>query len=130
MSVVISTMHLRRACSHTACRTRALAAFGLPHMGGIVGCLFSSVLINQPLTSALNAWYRAATYTADKAALVTIGDIETVKLIFAKKLLGWYGKGGLQERLDMEEFLKQYDELEDSIGKHSESLGPMGSTND
>jgi hypothetical protein len=105
------------------------AGFALPHMGGIVGGLFSSVLINQPLTSALNAWYRAANYTADKAALVALGDIEAVKLIFAKMLLGWYGKGGLQERLDMDEFLKQYDELEDSIGKHSESLGPMGSLN-
>jgi Zn-dependent protease with chaperone function len=105
------------------------AGFALPHMGGIVGGLFSSVLINQPLTSALNAWYRAANYTADKAAMVSAGDVDLVKAIFAKMLLGWYGKGGLQEKLNLEEFMAQYDELEDSVGRYSEYLGPMGSLN-
>jgi Zn-dependent protease with chaperone function len=105
------------------------AGFALPHMGGIVGGLFSSVLINQPLTSAINAWYRAANYTADKAAMVAAGDVDLVKQIFAKMLLGWYGKGGLQEKMDLDQFLAQYDELEDSIGRYSEYLGPMGSLN-
>jgi Zn-dependent protease with chaperone function len=105
------------------------AGFALPHMGGVVGGLFSSVLINQPLTSAINAWYRAANYTADKAAMVAAGDVDLVKHIFAKMLLGWYGSGGLQEKMDLDQFLAQYDELEDSVGRYSEYLGPMGSLN-
>jgi hypothetical protein len=87
------------------------------------------VLINQPLTSAINAWYRAANYTADKAAMVAAADVNLVKQIFAKMLLGWYGKGGLQEKINLDEFLSQYDELEDSVGRYSEYLGPMGSLN-
>jgi Zn-dependent protease with chaperone function len=104
------------------------AGFALPH-SGIVGGIFSSVLINQPLTSAMNAWYRAANYTADKAAMVAAGDVPLVRQIFAKMLLGWYGKGGLQEKMDLEQFLAQYDELEDSVGRYSEYLGPMGALN-
>ena len=101
--------------------------FGLAGVDHLLGGVFTSVVINQPLMAALNAWFRAANYTADKAALVTLGDIELVKRIFTKTLVGWYGAGGMQEKVNVEEFLGQYDDLEDSVGRLSEILGPLGS---
>ena len=57
--------------------------------------------------------------------MVAAGDADLVKAIFAKMLLGWYGKGGLQEKMNLDEFLAEYDELEDSVGEDLEYLGPM-----
>jgi Zn-dependent protease with chaperone function len=100
---------------------------GLGGMDHILGGLFTSVVINQPLMSAMNAWYRAASYTVDKMAFAALGDMELVRKIFAKTLVGWFSAGGLQDKMDVDEFLTQYDDLEESVGRLSEFLGPLGS---
>lgn len=77
--------------------------------------------------AAMNAWYRAAAYKADKMAFAATGDMDLVQKIFAKTLVGWFAAGGLQDKMDIQEFLSQYDDLEESVGRLSEFLGPMGS---
>jgi Zn-dependent protease with chaperone function len=108
-------------------------SFGVEGLGGdkggalskLVTGIIGSSLVDQPLTAALNAWYRSANYTADMAGLVAIRDIEIVKKYFAKMLCGWTW-GALASRLNFDEVLEQSDELEGSIGRFSEFLGPLG----
>ncbi|MDA4123156.1 MAG: M48 family metallopeptidase [Thaumarchaeota archaeon] len=100
---------------------------GLGGVDHILGGLFTSVVINQPLMAAMNAWYRAAAYKADKMAFAAIADMDLVQKIFAKTVVGWFNAGGLQDKMDIQEFLNQYDDLEESVGRLSEFLGPLGS---
>ena len=57
-------------------------------------------------------------------AFAALGDMELVRKIFAKTLVGWFSAGGLQDKMDVDEFLTQYDDLEESVGRILEVLLP------
>jgi Zn-dependent protease with chaperone function len=91
-------------------------------IGGIIG----SAIFDQPLAAALNAWYRSANYTADLAGLIAVRDIKVVERYFSEMICGWTGSSGLASRLNLDELIEQDDELEESEGRYSEFLGPLG----
>lgn len=65
-------------------------------------------LLSKPVEVALNAWSRAAEVTSDRAGLICCGSLETALSLKAKLL-----SGGIlgQEDYDIEEILRQYDDL-------------------
>jgi Zn-dependent protease with chaperone function len=98
-----------------------------PRLDNIAGGVLGSILINQPLIAAMNAWIRATHYSADKAGMVAVGDLQIVKSFFAMFITGWnYSPSSLAARVDMDAFLDQAEELERSVGRYSEYLGPLG----
>lgn len=99
---------------------------GSSFLGKIAGSFIGAVIVDQPLAVLLNAWYREANYTADRAGLIAVGKIDVPKSLFARLLMGWYFTGGLSTELNFDELLKQEEEMQDSSGRFAEYLGPLG----
>jgi len=95
-------------------------------VGQILGSVATSALSGIPFANyltggvriALLAWMRKSEYTADRAALLVSGNLEAVRNALIKLQLG---SRKLFDKLDMEEYMEQLQELdEEKIGKWSE----------
>jgi Zn-dependent protease with chaperone function len=115
-------------------RNLASAAVGFGVLGslidGIPGGMLGSIVINMPFKALMNAWNRAAHYTADKAGLLVVRKLDVAKTIFAKTVSSWIFKD-LFGKVNFDELLSQAEDLEDTIGKYSEyapdmQVGPLG----
>ena len=78
--------------------------------------LFTQWLV-YPATIALRAWSRRAEITCDRAGLLCCKDLNVATKSFAKLALG---SQKLYEQLDLEEFVKQFEESQDGPGKYKE----------
>jgi len=72
-----------------------------------------------PATLALRAWSRRAEVTCDRAGLLCCKDLMVSTKSFAKLALG---SQKLYEQLNIEEFVKQFEESRDGPGKFKEAL--------
>ena len=75
--------------------------------------------IVTPAVLSLRAWNRRAEITCDRAALLCSGDLEATTRALTKLALG---SQKLYDQLDIETFLEQYQESQESIGRFSELL--------
>ncbi|RLE78439.1 MAG: hypothetical protein DRJ52_10455 [Thermoprotei archaeon] len=87
--------------------------FLLAEIPGYLNSLLKLVTI--PMLAALYKWSRAAELTADRASLLCTRDLDVLKSAFVKLALG---SSKAFERINLEEFLKQQDELEELIRKN------------
>ncbi len=83
-----------------------------------MGQLFIGPLI-LPAELALNAWYRRAEITCDRAGLLCSQDLEAASRSFIKLAVG---SKRLSDEVDMKEFLAQHDEAQGSIGRYMEAF--------
>ena len=70
-----------------------------------------------PAEVALQAWYRRAEVTCDRAGLLCCGDLEAASRTFLKMACG---SKKLYEELDVDEYLNQADEGREGIGRLTE----------
>lgn len=73
--------------------------------------------ILPPVEVALNAWYRRAEITCDRAGLLCIGDLETGSRALLKLACG---STKLYDDLDVEAYLEQFEEGRDGVGRFTE----------
>lgn len=78
--------------------------------------LFTQWLI-YPAMIALKAWSRRAEITCDRAGLLCCKDLNVSTKSFAKLALG---SQKLYEQLNLEEFVNQFEESRDGVGKYKE----------
>jgi hypothetical protein len=95
--VYLTTMHVLRNLSHL-----------LPFIGP---------LISGPALLALSGWSRRAEVTCDRAGALCCGSVDISTRALAKLALG---SAKLYEQLDLEQFLAQYDEGQEGVGKYRE----------
>jgi Zn-dependent protease with chaperone function len=81
-----------------------------------VSTLFTQWLV-YPATIALRAWSRRAEITCDRAGLLCCRDLNVATKSFAKLALG---SQKLYEQLNLEEFVKQFEESQDGPGRYKE----------
>jgi Zn-dependent protease with chaperone function len=74
-------------------------------------------LILPPIEIALNAWYRRAEITCDRAGLLCTGDLESGTRALLKLACG---STKLYDELDVEAYLEQFDEGRDGVGRFTE----------
>lgn len=72
-----------------------------------------------PATVALNAWYRRAEITCDRAGLLCSRDLEAASRSFLKLAAG---STRLSDEVDLTAFLAQHDEAQTSIGRFMEAF--------
>jgi len=72
-----------------------------------------------PAVVALNAWYRRAEITCDRAGLLCSQDLESASRSFIKLAVG---SKRLSDEVDMKEFLAQHEEGQSSIGRYMEAF--------
>lgn len=72
-----------------------------------------------PAVVALNAWYRRAEITCDRAGLLCSQDLESASRSFIKLAVG---SKRLSDEVDMKEFLAQHEEGQGSIGRYMEAF--------
>lgn len=70
-----------------------------------------------PAVVALNAWYRRAEITCDRAGLLCSHDLEASSRTFVKLAVG---STKLAEEVDVEEFLAQHEDNRASVGRYTE----------
>jgi hypothetical protein len=70
-----------------------------------------------PAEVALQAWYRRAEVTSDRAGLLCCGDLEAASRSFLKMACG---SKKLYEELDVKEYLRQADEGREGVGRLTE----------
>jgi Zn-dependent protease with chaperone function len=75
--------------------------------------------IVTPAIIALNHWSRRAEITADRAGLLCCQDLDAAQRAMTKIALG---SKELYEQLDLEEYLKQLEQSQDSYGRIAEVL--------
>jgi Zn-dependent protease with chaperone function len=80
--------------------------------------LFIGPLI-LPAVVALNAWYRRAEITCDRAGLLCSQDLDSASRSFIKLAVG---SKRLSDEVDMREFLAQHDEAKGSVGRYMEAF--------
>lgn len=80
--------------------------------------LFIGPLI-LPAVVALNAWYRRAEITCDRAGLLCSQDLDSASRSFIKLAVG---SKRLSDEVDMSEFLAQHDEAQSSVGRYMEAF--------
>lgn len=78
--------------------------------------MFTQYLV-YPALIALRAWTRRAEITCDRAGLLCSRDIKVAERSLAKLALGSHK---LYEQLDLEEFVKQFEEGQDGPGRYLE----------
>lgn len=78
--------------------------------------LFTQWLV-YPATIALRAWSRRAEITCDRAGLLCCKDLDIATKSFAKLALG---SQKLYEQLNVDEFVKQFEESQDGPGRYKE----------
>lgn len=79
---------------------------------------FVPIWVMQPALYALSAWSRRAEVTCDRAGLLCCKSLETSTTALAKLALG---STKLYEELNLEAFLEQYEEGQNSVGKFTEA---------
>jgi Zn-dependent protease with chaperone function len=84
----------------------------LTHMAGL---FIRSV--GLPALLALRAWSRRAEITCDRAGALCAGELDIAMRALTKLALG---SRKLYDQLDMEAFLEQHDEAQQSVGRYSE----------
>jgi Zn-dependent protease with chaperone function len=84
----------------------------LTHMAGL---FIRSV--GLPALLALRAWSRRAEITCDRAGALCAGELDIAMRALTKLALG---SRKLYDQLDMEAFLEQHDEAQESVGRYSE----------
>jgi Zn-dependent protease with chaperone function len=89
----------------------------LHYLRTMAGAFFPWIV--APAMVALSSWSRRAEITADRAGALCCGSVETSARALAKLALGSHK---LYEQLDLEEFLKQYEEGQDGVGKFTEVM--------
>lgn len=72
-----------------------------------------------PAVVALNAWYRRAEITCDRAGLLCSQDLDAASRSFIKLAVG---SKRLSDEVDMKEFLAQHDEAQGSVGRYMEAF--------
>ncbi|MFN7700506.1 MAG: M48 family metallopeptidase [Deltaproteobacteria bacterium] len=72
-----------------------------------------------PAVVALNAWYRRAEITCDRAGLLCSQDLDSASRSFIKLAVG---SKRLSDEVDMSEFLAQHDEAQSSVGRYMEAF--------
>lgn len=72
-----------------------------------------------PAVVALNAWYRRAEITCDRAGLLCSQDLDSASRSFIKLAVG---SKRLSDEVDMSEFLAQHDEAKTSVGRYMEAF--------
>lgn len=75
--------------------------------------------IVTPAILSLRAWNRRAEITCDRAALLCCGDLEVATRALTKLALG---SQKLYDQLNIEAFLEQHEESQESVGRFSELL--------
>lgn len=73
--------------------------------------------ISGPALLALSGWSRRAEITCDRAGALCCGSIDVATRALAKLALG---SNKLYEALDLEQFLEQYEEGQQGVGKYTE----------
>lgn len=86
-------------------------------LGRLAGSLAGWVAL--PAILALRAWSRRAEVTSDRAAALCARDLEVTERALTKLALG---SQKLYEQLDVEAFLAQHEEAQDSVGRFGELL--------
>ncbi len=75
--------------------------------------------IALPAMLALRAWSRRAEITCDRAGLLCTKDVECATRVLTKLALGSHK---LYDQLDIEVFLEQHQESQESVGRYTEVL--------
>lgn len=86
-------------------------------LGGLA--IIVSELVLNSLVMALRTWSRAAEVTCDRAAAICCGEADSFASAFAKLSSG--GMLGYEE-VNIDEFLKQYDDIRDSAVRFGELM--------
>ncbi|MCC6217235.1 MAG: M48 family metallopeptidase [Polyangiaceae bacterium] len=86
-------------------------------LGRVAGSLAGWVAL--PAVFALRAWSRRAEVTSDRAAALCARDLAVAERALTKLALG---SQKLYEQLDVEAFLSQHEEAQDSVGRFGELL--------
>ncbi|MBI3072192.1 MAG: M48 family metallopeptidase [Deltaproteobacteria bacterium] len=73
--------------------------------------------IVTPALMALNSWKRRAEVTCDRAGLVCVGDLDLAVKTLVKLALG---SQKLYDQINMDEYLKQLDDLRGGVGQYAE----------
>ncbi len=95
----------------------ATIAIYLANIGLFSGRLPFVHLLAFPLEIALKAWFRRSEITCDRAGLICVQDLDAARR--ALLLLGC-GSRELADRINLDEFRKQSEEVASSYGKWSE----------
>ncbi len=87
----------------------------LHYLRTMAGAFFPWIV--APAMLALSGWSRRAEITCDRAGALCCGSVDTSTRALAKLALG---STKLYEQLDLEEFLAQYEEGQEGIGRYTE----------
>ncbi len=82
---------------------------------GVLGMVLGPLV--EPALVALRAWYRRAEITCDRAGLLCSGDLDAGVASFMKLAIG---SRRLYEEMDVDEYIKQIEEGQTSMGRFSE----------
>jgi Zn-dependent protease with chaperone function len=82
---------------------------------GVLGMVLGPLV--EPALVALRAWYRRAEITCDRAGLLCAGDLDAGVASFMKLAIG---SRRLYEEMDVDEYIKQIEEGQTSMGRFSE----------
>lgn len=85
--------------------------------GGILGFLDIKKLITLPVELPLLAWMRHSEITADRAAILALGDLNIARKVLIIMCLK---SADMYKKINIEEYLKQQDSLDSHISKLSE----------
>jgi len=72
-----------------------------------------------PLKLGLLRWTRMSEFSADRAALMVVKDLDLIKSTFVKLHIG---SNKLFEKMDIDEYLKQSEDVDDTMGKFVETF--------
>ena len=86
----------------------------LSHMAGLV-----VKSVGLPAMVALRGWSRRAEITCDRAGALCVGDVEISLRALTKLALGSHK---LYDQLNVDAFLEQYEEAQQSVGRYGELL--------
>lgn len=82
---------------------------------GVLGMVLGPLV--EPALVALRAWYRRAEITCDRAGLLCAGNLDAGVASFMKLAIG---SRRLYEEMDVDEYIKQIEEGQTSMGRFSE----------
>lgn len=85
----------------------------------VAGASSAFKILATPLKLGLLRWSRMSEFSADRAALMVVKDIDLIKSTFVKLHLG---SNELFERIDMDEYLSQLEDIDNISGKFSEAF--------
>lgn len=85
----------------------------------VTGASSAFNVLAAPLKLALLRWSRMSEFSADRAALMVVKDIGLIKSTFVKLHLG---SNELFERINMDEYLTQFEDIDNVSGKFAEAF--------